>query len=184
MQKLLHLLALLNTGKAFVVRQLLQLRRVLLLQLVVARDIATADEEDIARPEFDVLRFGDLEQLRHGDGVPADGVVGSTLLLRPRVVVQQDAAAGNAVLRDGLNTAARAGENLLRLEVVVQPVQSQMPEMAEPIPLAPGLGVHVVVVVEDAGTKRVLGDLVLEGGAVEGWLFGVFDGPAGTILLA
>lgn len=182
MQKPLHLLALLHARKAFIVRQLLQLRRILLLQLIVARDIPRADEEDIALAELDLLRPGDLQQLGHGDRVPAHGVVRPALPLHPAVVVQQHAPARDAVLRDGLDAAARAAQHLLRLEVVVQPVQAQVAEVPEAVPLAPGLSVHVVEVVEDAVADGVGGDLVLEGGAVEGWLFGVFEGPARAIL--
>jgi hypothetical protein len=197
MQKSLHLLALLDTCKARLLRHLLQPSRILLLQLIVAGDIAAADKEDVARFELDILVFGDGKQLRRRNGVVAEGFVRTTLLLRPGVVVEQDAATGNAMVGDSVDAAAsaygrlirqdvgpsrtsrynieemdkRTRLDLLRSQVVIEPVDFEIPKMAESVPLTAGLRVHVIVVVEYARAVGVHLDLVLECGAVEGGLF-------------
>ncbi len=76
---------------------------------------------------------------------------------------------------DGL---AQTGNHFLWAEVVVELLQTQMAEVAKPIPLSSSLRIHVVKVVKNVWTQRVLLDGMFDRLSVERWLFWVCQSPA------
>lgn len=163
---------------------------------IVRLDKPAADEEDIPRfdvaalrrrADIDALVFAALVQLFERDRVVVVRVVLDALAVRVAAVVEQDAAAGDAVLGpvvDGALGVGGGADDVGAVCVVVEGAGRKVGELgllvgvtrdeyrggyvSEAVPLGPALGVEVVDVV----VGEVLGqglDLVHEGFATESW---------------
>lgn len=137
------------------------------LELRVGVHVSRAHEEDVAEFDFCFLVRGDGEEVGDRDGGGLEGVVGFALLQAPLVVVEQDAAADDALLAPGADAVdvgsllAVCAVDVVEGDAVVELGFFLVAEVAQAVPLGGRLRVEGPdVVVDDAG--RFLVDFLVE----------------------
>ena len=137
---------------------------------VVVFGPAGADEEDVADldvaalgggEDVDTLGFPTCFELVEGNGVRSGGVVGDGLAGGVGAVVEEDAAAGEAVAGPVVDAAFVVVGDAFAVEVggpaaVVEGFCGDVCHVSESVPLSAGLGVHgIQIVVCDGRVQRL-----------------------------
>lgn len=131
-------------------------------------DRSDPHQQDISALKFDALVASDRVEVVDGDDVLGEGVVFDALLLRPRRVVEEDAASGDALVSPVRQPQPRIArmQYIIPRQVLEELARNRRRPVSEPVPLRTLLWVEGVYVVE-GGDASEGDDVVLEGRAAE-----------------